>query len=43
MLDKIIKFFKNIKADFVEGYTDGRTRSTLGWSHNLKQHRRKKK
>jgi len=39
----VIQFFKNIKADFVEGYDDGRTRSKLGWSHNTKQYRRKKK
>lgn len=42
MLNKIIQFFKKIKSDFMVGYSDGRTRSKLGWSYNLKQYRRKK-
>jgi len=43
MMNKIIQFLKGIKSDFMEGYTDGRGRSILGWSYNLKQYRRKKK
>ncbi|GAH24229.1 unnamed protein product [marine sediment metagenome] len=43
MLNKIIQFFKNIKADFMDGYNNGRTRSQLGWSYNMKQYRKKKK
>ena len=43
MLNKIVNFFKQIKSDLMDGYNDGRTRSLMGWSYNLKQYRRKRK
>ena len=43
MFNNIIKFFKGIKSDFMEGYTGARVRSSMGWSYNLKQYWRKKK
>lgn len=42
MLNKIIQFFKSIKADFMDGYNEGRIRSKMGWSYNFKQRRKKK-
>lgn len=42
MFNKIIQILKNIQADFMDGYNNGRIRSSMGWSYNLKQYRRKK-
>lgn len=42
MLDKFIRFLKQIKSNFMEGYNNGRMRSYMGWSYNLKQWRKKK-
>lgn len=41
-INGVVQFFKNIKADFKEGYADGKLRS-YNRKYNLKYNRGKKK